>query len=277
MTKMRLMSVLLWACFAHVAGAQQLEVNLTLAYTTFITGEPVLAQFDMVNATREYVRVGEGQPDSAFVEITRGGQYNELPATRADLITGPFEVKPGQSLQRRAELDKWFSVVEEGRYMARLVVVHGGMRYESQRRSFDVVPGIHMKDGVQMFVNRTQLRRMFKVVHWNRNQTDQLFLRIEDEPGGKVWDTIALGVMLRSVDPKLDIAPNGEVTVVQRATQDAFIRTVVWSLPDSVEVAERNQLLDPEISATRRVRALYGEPSSAEDKKKEKKAWWKFW
>lgn len=269
----------IWMCFfagfAPVAGAQQLEVNLTLAYTTFITGEPVLAQFDVLNATRDLLQVEQRSSDTAFVEITRGGLYNELPAIRTDPIAGAFEIKPGQAFQEKVELDKWFPLVEEGRYVARLIVVHGGMRYESLRRSFDVVPGIRVKDGVQMFVHQAQLRRMFKLVHWNRNQTDRLFLRIEDEPGRKVWDTIDLGVVLRIADPKLDIAPDGEVTVVHRATQDAFVRTVVWSLPDSVEVAERNQLLDPEISATRRVRALYGDPQKEE--KDEKKAWWKFW
>lgn len=276
MTKKEWVLAGILAGLAHVAGAQQLEVKLTLAYTTFITGEPVVVQLDVLNATRDFVRVGEaGAADAVLVEVTRGGQYDELPQGRTDPIAGAFEIKPGQSFQRQVELDKWFQLADEGRYVARLIVVHDGMRYESARKSFDVVPGIRVKEGVQMFVSRAQQRRMFKLVHWNRNQTDRLFLRIEDEPGNKVWDTIDLGVVLRSADPKLDIAPNGEVTIVHRATQDAFIRTVVWSLPESVEVAERNQLLDPEVSATRRVRALYGDPQG--EKKEEKKAWWKIW
>jgi hypothetical protein len=148
MTKMRLMSVLLWACFAHVAGAQQLEVNLTLAYTTFITGEPVLAQFDMVNATREYVRVGEGQPDSAFVEITLGWQYNELPTTRTDVITGPFEVKPGAVSQRPGGTGQMVSVFEEGRYMAVWSsFIADAIRVAAEE--FRCGSRIHKKDGVQ--------------------------------------------------------------------------------------------------------------------------------
>ena len=66
------------------------------------------------------------------------------------------------------------------------------------------------------------------------------------------------------------------MTVLHRSTQDAFIRTVLWSLPDVVEVVERNSLVDPEISAQQRVKSLYGEMVD-DGAAKKKKAWWKFW
>jgi len=266
------MGLLAWA-----AGAQQLDVTLTLGYTVYVTGEPVLVQLEALNATRDLIEVGSpGAKDAVIVEISKGGRYNEIAPFNTAPIVAAFKLNPGQSFLYKVELDKWFPLVEEGKYIARLIVVHGGIRYESAKRSFDVVPGIPVKEGVQMFVNRQNQRRLFRLVHWNRNQTDRLFLRIEDEPGDKIWDSLDLGILLRTADPKIDISPEGEVTVVHRSTQDAFIRTVIWSLPESVEVVERNQLLDPEISASQRVRSLYGEMSD-DGKKEEKKAWWKFW
>ena len=265
------------ALLAGAAGAQQLEVNLTLAYNVYITGEPVLVQFDVLNATRDLIEVGApGLKDAALLEISRDGRYNEITPFNSMPIVGAFKLNPGQTFQSKAELDKWFSLAEPGKYIARLVIVHGGMRYESVKRSFDVVPGIPVKEGVQMFVRKQNQKRLFRLVHWTRNQTDRLFLRIEDEPGDKIWDSIDLGILLRTGEPKIDISPEGEVTVVHRSTQDAFIRTVIWSLPDSVEVMERNQLLDPDISASQRVRSLYGDMAD-DGKKDEKKPWWKFW
>lgn len=263
-----------WAC------AQQVDVTLTLAYNAFVVGEPVLVQVDALNATRDLIDLGgKGSKDSLFVEITKGGQYNELSPFNSDPLVASATLKPGQTLQHKVELDKWFSLVEEGRYVARAVLVHNGVRYESVKKSFDVVPGIPLKDGVQMFVNRQNLKRLFKLVYWHRNQADRLFLRIDDDLGGRIWDTIDLGVLQRLSPPKLDISPEGEVTVVHRATQDAFIRTLIWSLPDSVEVVERNNLVDPDISASQRVRALYGEMTDDGGKEKEKKdkPWWRFW
>jgi hypothetical protein len=262
---------------ASTLFAQQVDVKLTLAYTTYVVGEPVLVQLELLNTMREPIQVGRPDAsDSFFVEITKGGRYNELPSVNAAPIIGAVDLKPGQSTLKKVELDKWFSLAAEGKYIARAVFVHNGIRYQSAERSFDVVPGLPLLQGVQMFVNRQSQKRLFKLVHWQRNQTERLFLRIEDEPANKMWDSIDLGVLLRTTDPKLDISPEGEVTILHRATQDAFIRTVLWSLPDSVEVAERNQLLDPEISASQRVRSLYGEMSE-DGPKEEKKSWWKFW
>jgi len=259
-----------------IAGAQQLDVTLTLAYSSFVTGEPVLAQFEVLNATRDLIEIGTpNAKDKLVMEISKGGEYNEVAPFNAESFVGAVTLKPGESFQHKLELDKWYALTEEGKYIARLVVVHDGMRYESAKRSFDVVPGLPIKEAVQMFVNRPNQKRLFKLVHWTRNQSDRLFLRIEDDPGNKIWDSIDLGVLLRTTDPKIDISPEGEVTVVHRSTQDAFIHTVIWSLPDNVDVQERSQLLDPEISASQRVRSLYGEMSS--DKKEEKKSWWKFW
>jgi hypothetical protein len=257
------------------AWAQQIDVKLTLAYNAFVVGEPVVVQIDLLNATRDLIDVGSPASASALVvEITKGGQYEEVHPFRTEPFVPAFRLNPGQAWQHKLALDKWFPVEQEGKYVARVVLVHRGMRYESAKRSFDVVPGLPVGGGVQMFVKKESLKRQFKLVYWHRNQNDRLFLRIEDEPGPRIWDSIDLGALMRGTPPKLDISPDGEVTVVHRATQDAFLRTVLWSLPDSVEVVERNSLVDPEISASQRVNSLYGETGG---KKDEKKPWWKFW
>ncbi len=264
------------ALSAGVSLAQQINVNLTLAYNVYIIGEPVLVQIDALNATRDLIDVGSPESkDHVLVEITKDSQYNQVKAFNDEPVAGVFRLKPSQTLRRRVALDKWFALLQEGKYIVRVVFVHAGMRYESSKKSFDILPGIPVGEGVQMFVGRSDLRRNFKLVYWHRNQVDRLFLRIEDSPGTRVWDSIDLGNMMRGMPPKLDISPEGEVTVVHRSTQDAFARTLLWSLPDVVEVVERNSLTDPEISATQRVKSLYGEMT--DEGEKEKKAWWKFW
>ena len=261
---------------AIAADAQQFDVKLTLAYSVFVVGEPVVVQVDLLNATRDRIEVGgPGATSVLLVEMTKGGTINELTPFRKDPVVAPFTLKPGETVQHRFALDKWFSLEQEGKYMARVVLVHRGMRYESVKKSFDVVPGMSLGGGVQMFVNRDQLKRQFKLVFWHRNQEDRLFLRIEDDPGGRIWDSIDLGTLMRATPPKLDISPEGEVTVIHRATQDAFLRTLLWSLPEAVEVVERNSLVDPDISASQRVNALYGE--GADERSEAKKPWWKFW
>lgn len=267
---------------AWVACAQQIELRTTLAYSTFIVGEPIVFQVDVRNLTHRAFEVN--QPDDKtrlFFEVTKGGDYDELRSIKDAPMIAPFLLKTGQPYQFRAELDKWFALDDEGTYVMRAVLIYNGSRYESAKRTFDVVPGFEVKSGMQMFVNREKMTRTLKLVYWSRNEACRLFLRMTDEPSGRIWDTIDLGLFMRESEPKLDIAADGEVTVIHRSTQEAFIRTRVWSLVDAVEIVERNRLLDPEVSAAQRMRILYGESLNGEkedaEAAKKKKSWWKLW
>ncbi|MBR4170542.1 MAG: hypothetical protein IKR48_02700 [Kiritimatiellae bacterium] len=264
---------------AGLLSAQEISLQLNLAQRHYIVGEPVMAQFDLLNLTRERLVLGSGgSGDQLYVEVTKGsGVMDTLRPFNDAPIAGSFQLKPGDRVHRPAELDKWFPLLQEGKYLVNAVLVHDGVQYKSQKKSFDVVPGIRLQEGVQMFSNRKNLRRIFRLVYWDRNQTEHLFLRVTDEPGNKVWDSIDLGTLLRTSPAKLDISPGGEVTVVHRATQDAFIRTVLWSLPDSLEINERNQLLDPAISASQRAKSMYNEMADEKAEQQKKKKWWKFW
>ncbi|MFO7936286.1 MAG: hypothetical protein R6V06_01600 [Kiritimatiellia bacterium] len=273
----RTLCFLFFALTALLSQAQEFQLSFKPACSSFIVGEPVVVRMNVVNVGRTLLDTRSGT-DRLFVEVTYQDRYNELtPVTKAPFAKA-FKLDPGRKHTSRIELDKWYSLLKEGKYFAKLVLICGKSRYESTKKSFDIVPGIPVKEGIQMFVSREKTRRMFKIVHWNRRQAERLFLRVEDQPGGEVWDTIDLGPHLKSSDPKLDIAANGEITVVHKANQDTFHRTVLWSLPDSLEIAERNSLFDPEVTATQRIRSLYGDaveegPADFESGKK----WWKFW
>lgn len=256
--------------------AQQINLGLTLAYNVFVVGEPVLAQMEAVNTSRDLLVVGSTEANSqVLIEVFREGSPLLLEPLNSAPLIKPFKLPPGQTMRHRLSLDKSFPLLGEGRYIVRAVFVHKSMRYESSRKSFNIVPGIPLLEGAQMFVDHPSLNRTFRLVYWHRNQSDRLFLRIEDGMRERVWDTIDLGNLMRNIPPKLDISPEGEVTVVHRATQDAFGRTVVWSLPDVVELVERHSMTDPEISASQRVKTLYGEV--AEESAPQKSPWWKFW
>ena len=264
------------AALASQAYAQRVEVSLTLAYTMFITSEPVLVQAKVTNLMRDPLEIGDDARDTFLIEVYKENRNDELSPDADKPFLKTITLAPGNTLTHRMEIDKWFDVSDNGKYLIRAVLVHNGYRYESAMKSFDIVPGTQLKEGVQMFASKQNFQRNFKLVHWTRNQSRRLFLRIEDAPSGLVWDTIDLGDFSRAEEPRLDIAPTGEVTVFHRANADNFLRTVVWSLPDSVEIAERDVLLDPDVSSATRMRAHYGDlPDQTENKKSS--SWWKFW
>jgi len=267
--------VLMFACTS--LAFEEIKVVLTPAYNVFVRGEAVVVQLELINTGRDLIDVSAPQSGSLFIEVYYSDRLQQLKPMVDAPFTKPFQLNPGAKHISKIQLDKWFNLLKEGRYFAQLVLLHKGSRYESSRKLIDIVPGIPVLEGVQMFVGDQTLKRKFKVVRWNRSHMERVFLRIEDEPNEAVWDTIDLGEQLKGSDAKLDIAENGEVTVIHRTSQDAFHRAVIWSLPQSVEIAERNILLDPEVTASQRVRSLYGDmvedgPVNPEDKK-----WWKFW
>ena len=260
-------------CFS--AFAQKVDVKLELAYTVYIVGEPVLVQVTGSNGLRDTLTFDGESPDRLLFKITTEDPNEYLTPTSERPIASGITLKTGEGFKRKVELDKWFPLLKEGRYLVRALILHQGVRYESQKKSFDVVPGIQVAEGTQMFVKPAELKRSFKLVYWHRNKVERLFLAVKDEPTGFVWDTTDLGNLLHGSKPKLDIAPDGVVTVIHKTSPESFIRTVLWSLPKSLEVVERNPLLDPEISASQRAKSLYSEITDG--KQNEKKPWWKFW
>jgi hypothetical protein len=260
---------------ASASFAQQMDVRLELNHNVFILGEPIVIKVSVANNSRTPMILEPNSADKLEIEITR-----ETDKTDLDLRnTAPFfpvtTINPGQMAQQNIEIDKWFTLCDAGKYLIRVVVIKGGLRFETRKRAFDIVPGIPLKEGLQMFAEKKHLQRKFQLVYWMREQANRIFLRIEDTPTGQAWDTIDLGILSKVTEPKLDISPKGEVTVIHRSTQNAFIRTLIWSLPDAIEVAERNVLVDPDVSSTERVRSLYEDMQKEENK--EKKPWWKFW
>lgn len=264
------------AALAAPVWAQQVNVKLALAYNTFLMGEAAVTQVELENLTSGELRVGGANANAdLLVEMTRDGQHEEVFRFNEKPFVKAFRLAPGERYTRMVELDKWFRMLDEGKYFVQVAVHVGGMRYTSPKKALDVVQGIPVMQGVQMFVSRPELKRIFRLVYWHRNQTNRLVLRILDEPDERTWDSIDLGAFMKDERPKLDIAPDGEVTVVFRQSQDVFIRTVLWSVENAVDVVERNTVLDPNISASQRVKSLYGEMST--DAEKNKRPWWKLW
>ena len=155
------------------------------------------------------------------------------------------------------------------------MLIHGGMRFESPLRTFDVVPGMKCGGALQMFEGHDGLKRQFELVHWSRNRIMHLFLKARDVGDShRRWETADLGPFLRVTRPKVSVLPTGEVITLHRATQDSFIRTEFWSLPSAFEFHTHEVMMDPEIAGAERVKEIYRESGGVEAVKK---AWWKFW
>ena len=257
------------------AETSEIMVDLKLDNFDFVSGERIRGVVNIANPSPEKVSVGySNSKDSFFVEVFRASSMQQLTKISTHAFVSKFRIDSGEGQKLEVFLGDHYGLKEPSRYLAKPVLVHNGIRYEGTIRAFDVVDGVRLGGAMQMFANRNELRREFDLVYWSRRNSEHLFLRVKDVGGSdRIWETRALGPILRIDKPSISVMPKGEVVVLHRLNQDQFVRSEFWSLPNALEFRIRESVRDPETAGTARVRELYKEGGI----KPKENPWWKFW
>lgn len=269
---------ILFAALSVVAFAappqSEISVKLIPDRREFIVGERIRAVVDVANSSADSIDVGKpGSADILRIEVFRARDMASRDRVGNKPFVAPFMLHSSEGQKLETFIGDHFPLHDPVRYLARAVLIHAGSRYESSLVSFDVVPGMTVGRAMQMFKNSPGLKRTFEIVYWMRGQREHLFLKASDE-GGRVWRTTDLGGLLRITEPKISVMPNGEVVVLHRATQNQFMRSVFWSLPNVLDFRKQEPMVDPDVAGSERMRDLYMESGGVTPVKK---SWWKFW
>ena len=268
------------ACLVRMVSAAalptEITVQLIMTHDEYVEGERIRAVVDVANASADVVDCRKpGASDRLFVELFRAHDKHRYDRITDKPFVAPFALLSGEGQKLETFLANHFRFDENTRYLARAVLVHGGMRFESSLKSFDVVPGLHCANALQMFSNREGLRRNFELVHWGRDQVEHLFMKARDEGiSTRRWRTTDLGPVIRVKPPVISVMQTGEVVVLHLATQGKFLYSTFWSLPDILEYRGREMMSDPDVAGSERVKEFYKDTGGVEPVKK---AWWKFW
>ena len=260
--------------FCTIAPSE-IKVDLKLDHIDYVSGERIRGVVDIANSSPDKISVGySNSKDVFFVEVYRASDMKQLDRVfRRDFVSR-FSVASGEGQKLETFLGDHYDLRNASRYLAKPVLVRGGVRYEGAVRAFDVVEGVKIAGAMQMFSKHRGLQREFSLCYWSRNHSEHIFLTARDSgSSSKRWETRDLGAMLRLDKPSLSILPTGEVIVLHRLNQDQFVRSEFWSLPDALEFRGREAVLDPATAGTARVRELY----KSEGVKPKSNPWWKFW
>ena len=261
---------------AALAAPPQSEISVKLVpeRREYVVGERIRAVVDVANSSADSIDVGKpGSADILRIEVFRARDMASRDRVGNKPFVAPFMLHSSEGQKLETFIGDHFPLHDPVRYLARVVLIHAGSRYESSLVSFDVVPGMTVGKAMQMFKNSPGLKRTFEIVYWMRGRREHLFLKASDE-GGRVWRTTDLGGLLRITEPKISVMPNGEVIVLHRATQNQFMRSVFWSLPDALDFRRQEPMVDPDVAGSERMRDLYMESGGVTPVKK---SWWKFW
>ena len=260
---------------AFSAETSEITVSLRLDFGDNVVGERIRGVVDVVNVSPETVSVGRADSrDRLFIEVFRADR-SQLQKISDSPQVSPFFLKSNEGQKLETFLADHYGLRSPGRYLAKPVLVHGGVRFEGQIRAFDVVPGMRIGGALQMFSNHEGLRREFDLLTWSRGGREHLFLAAKDSgTSDRKWMTIDLGELMKITKPTISIMPTGEVVVLHRVDPDNFIRSELWSVPDGIEFHRRELVQDPETAGTNRIRELYRGSGGVKPKER---SWWKFW
>ena len=260
---------------AFSAETSEINVTLRLDFGDNVVGERIRGVVDVVNLSPGVVDVGRtDSPDRFFIEVFRADR-SQLQKISDSPQVSPFSLKSNEGQKLETFLADHYGLRSPGRYLAKPVLVHGGVRFEGQIRAFDVVPGMRIGGALQMFSNHEGLRREFDLLTWSRGGREHLFLAAKDSgTSDRKWMTIDLGELMKITKPTISIMPTGEVVVLHRVDPDNFIRSELWSVPDGIEFHRRELVQDPETAGTNRIRELYRGSGGVKPKER---SWWKFW
>ena len=264
------------AAWVACAATSSISVDLKLDEINYVAGERIRGVVDIKNLSPETVSVGyEGSPDRFFIEVFVSADLEQLERGVRRPFVAPFLLKSNEGQKLEVFLADHYPLRESRRYMARPVLVHGGIRYEGQYRSFDVVPGMKVAEATQMFGNRPGLSREFTLLHWTRSGREHLFVSCRDlGTSDRKWLTWDVGPLMRITKPLVSVLQGGEVIVLHRTGPDTFIRSEFWSMPDAVEFRSRESVQDPETAGQNRVKEMYRDKGGV---KPVNRPWWKFW
>lgn len=258
------------------AEASEITVDFKLDQTEFVLGERIRGVVDIVNVSPGVVAYGYADAvDRFFIEVYRSHDGSQMQKVSKGPFVASFLLKPNEGQKLEAFLGDHYGLSYAGRYLAKPVLVHDGIRFEGQPRAFDIVPGMPSVKALQLFSNHAELKREFELVTWRREGGEHLFLTAKDL-GGKEhrWRTIDLGKVMKITKPSISILKTGEIVVLHRFNSDNFVRSELWSVPQGIEFIGHELVRDPETAGSERVKELYDESGGV---KPVEKSWWEFW
>lgn len=259
----RLLTLLsaLAATLLPAQGPQALDpVSVGIAFEagSYVIGEDIPVRLLVRNNTTQPMTLGRGGLPAGVLDVARVNDPQRVTLARDPLgcLPRPLTLKPGEQRVFDVNLTRAADLTQQGKYFVTFGVVHAGLRYDTQVKVVEIVPGTIVAEGTQLFTRAPGRQRRFTLVRWPRNHIDRLFLRVADSPDGRFFPTVMLGAYLPLMRPRLNIADNGEVTVLHRATPDYYVRNVFWSLPNEFVRRSTLNLLDPNTADTQRLNAM---------------------
>lgn len=225
-----LRAIALLAIFATglSSASAQLQVDIQLKRTLYISYEPILITVSLTNLSGNPLELSDADGTHWFgfqVETLDG---RPIAPRSLNYTNQPLVLEAGQKLSRTVNLTPLFPISEFGGYRIRASIF-----VASLKRSFTSPPlNIEITDGKPVFQKTVgvpdgmpgagEIRDISVLTHRLPNST-QLYVRIENTKGGIVFCTHRLGRLVSYGTPEILLDQKNQIHILQNIAPKAFL------------------------------------------------------
>ena len=221
--------VLALALFGFIhCGSAQLQVDIKLKRTLYVSYEPILITVSMTNLSGNPLPLSDANDNHWFgfqVETLDGRPIapRSLNYTNESLV-----LEAGQKLSRTVNLAPLFPIGEFGGYRIRAAIYAATLKrfFNSPALNIEITDGrpvfqkiVGVPDGMP---GAGETREITAMTHRLPNST-QLYLRIENKKGGTVFCTHRLGRLVSYGTPEIILDQKNQVHILQNAAPKSFL------------------------------------------------------
>lgn len=224
----RILLVLLVLSGFVESGFGQLQVDIKLKRTLYISYEPILITVSLTNLTGNPLPLRDANGNHWFgfqVETLDG---RPIAPRSTNFTNDPLVLEAGQKLTRTVNLTPLFPIGEFGGYRIRAAI------YAETLKRFFNSPALNIEitDGRPVFQKTLgvpegmpgagEVRNVTVLTHRLPNST-QLYIRIENAKGGTVFCTHRLGRLVSYGTPEILVDGMNQIHILQNVAPKVFL------------------------------------------------------
>ena len=195
----------------------QILVSTSLPAKTFLRYEGIPLRVEIRNNSGEDIVLGATNGNARIEMSVRDMKQRPMPATGKPLLAKPLLIYNGETAALEIDLVQTRLVRFPVSYQVGVAVSFAGESFPSQNLYFDVANG-HTHETLK----RRKADRTFEVIGLNRNNQDEMILRVSDYKQETTLYTYTLARHLRFYPPEV------------REDLEGRIHTLHYQSPDSV-------------------------------------------
>lgn len=212
--------------FCPLVSGAQLDLRCRLVHSQVLLFESILVDVTIVNNTGRPLTLGA--PDAEAVlkfDVERSPGALSQP-TGIPVWTGAVTVAPMGTLKQTLDILPAYPISSTGPYSLTGRLEWDDRVFISSRMFLDVLPGLEVARFVSSVPGMGKAVRTYTLRTLNRDRTERLFLRIDDEGEGRCYGVFSLGRVVRLQKPLMQADGEGNVHVLHQMGPSQFVMHV---------------------------------------------------